>query len=49
VLTPIDETINIEDTQEVTIAKWIPLESITPDNEEVKLFPNAMEFAGLIK
>jgi ADP-ribose pyrophosphatase YjhB (NUDIX family) len=32
VLQPIDESLNILDTQEVSLAKWIPLAEIKPDN-----------------
>jgi len=48
VLQPIDETVDIRDTQEVSAARWIPLSEITPQSE-IKLFPNAMEFVGLIQ
>jgi len=47
-LKPVDETLNIQDTDEVSAAKWIPLADIHKDSE-IQLFPNAFEFVGLIK
>ena len=46
-LQPKDLELNIQDTQEVSQAKWVPLMDLP--NSEFKLFPNAQQFVGLVQ
>lgn len=46
-----DQAVDVQDTQEVSAAKWIPLSEITTNEDgcKFKLFPNAFQFVQLIK
>jgi len=46
-----EQQVDVQDTQEVSAAKWIPLSEITTneDGSRFKLFPNAFQFVKLIK
>lgn len=43
ILKPASESVDIGDTQEVSHAQWVPLDSLANPKEEnnIKLFPNA--------
>jgi ADP-ribose pyrophosphatase YjhB (NUDIX family) len=49
VLSPVDEVVDIADTQEVSVAKWVPLAELSKEGTEIKLFPNAAQFVGLVQ
>ena len=46
-----EQSVDVQDTQEVCSARWIPLTEITTNEEgcKFKLFPNAFEFVSLVK
>jgi len=48
---PTEQKVDVQDTQEITNAQWIPLSEITTNEDgcKYKLFPNAFEFLKLIK
>ena len=48
---PTQQKVDVQDTQEIQNAHWIPLSEITTNEDgcKYKLFPNAFEFLKLIK
>merc|ERR1712086_111840 len=48
---PTEQQVDVQDTQEIKAASWIPLSEITTNEEgcKYKLFPNAFQFMRLIK
>jgi len=48
---PTEQQVDVQDTQEIKAASWIPLSEITTNEEgcKYKLFPNAFQFMQLIK
>lgn len=46
-----EQSVDVQDTQEVCSARWIPLTEITTNEDgcKFKLFPNAFEFLSLVK
>lgn len=45
------QAVDIQDTQEVSAARWIPLSDLTTNDEgaKYKLFSNAFEFVTLVR